>query len=286
MNTRSFRVVVFLLCLFIVLVPVTSKHSTTNAEEKDKSRLDRLVDELEKELVPYANDPSLDSLPVKAPGEYDFDLVVLGDNNPIISDECYKLVLRHAAQRVMEEHPELSVTEAMRMGIEHVHEEKQAGREHGRTYGEFFQHLVQCEEWCSPLVVGLEKCHIEAVADSDPWAIFFDFNSDRIRPESAVTFTNIVEKLEANVDVNVLLIGRASRSGNKVYNRSLSRRRALAVYGTLLNFGVKRERIQLLWFGWEPPQISEPVAAAYGIGDVYALSGGRSVNQSVMVVVY
>ena len=286
MNASGFRSVVFLVCLFVALVPLTSKHSTPQAQEKAKSRLERLVEELEKELVPYANDPSLDSLSVANPGEYDFDLVVLGDNNPIISDECYKLVLRHAAKRVMVDNPELSITDAMKLGVRHVHEERDHAREHGRTYREFFQHVAQCDQWCQPLVVGLEKCHIEAVAELDPWAVFFDFNSDVIRPEAEVTFTSVVKKLEENTEGKVLLIGRASRNGDKIYNRGLSYRRALAVRYTLLNLGVNPERIQLLWFGWEPPQISERVASAYGIGDVHALGGEFSANQSVVIVVY
>ena len=253
---------------------------------KEKSRLERLVEELSQELGPYAEDGSLDSLNIENAGAYDFDLVVLGDDNPLISDECYKLVLQHAAEEMKRTHPELSRAEALRMGLMHVHENRQAGQEHGRTYGEFFTHVVQCDEWCQPMVVGLEKCHIAAVAGLDPWPVFFDYDSDNAQLGSDITFARVIEKLESTEDGNVLLVARASRLGNKIYNRTLSYRRALAVRDELVGLGVESDRIRLLWFGWEPPQIGEQVAEAYGIGDVYHVDGEYAVNQSVMVVVY
>ena len=50
--------------------------------------------------------------------------------------------------------------------------------------------------------------------------------------------------------------------------------------------GIDTGRIKTLSFGYEPPQISAPIAAAYGLGDVYRSEGEQRTNQSVMMVVY
>jgi outer membrane protein OmpA-like peptidoglycan-associated protein len=255
-------------------------------DSPQKSRLERLAEELACELTPYAEDRSLDSLSVENAGETEFDIVVLGEANPMISDDCYKLALKHAAERLQAIHPELSLAEAMQKGVIHVHEEKEHAKEHGRTYGEFFQHVSQCDDWCKPMVVNLEKCHIEAVATLRPWAVFFDYDSEIVRSNFDPDLARVIEEVAANEDRQVLLIGRASRLGDKIYNRELSKQRVLAVREKLITFGVAAERIKTLWFGWEPPQISETIAQEYGIGDVYAVRGARAVNQSVMMLVF
>ncbi len=257
-----------------------------SADSPKRSRLERLAAELVRELTPYANDRSLDSLSIKNPGEDDFAIVVLGEDNPMISDECYKLALRHAAERMQEMHPEMSIVEAMQAGIVHVHEGKEHAREHGRTYGEFFQHVAQCDAWCRPMVVNLEKCHLEAVASLRPWAVFFDYNSGIVKSDFDADLVRVIEEISTGETRQVLLIGRASRTGDKAYNRALSQRRVLAVREKLVTFGVDADRIKTLWFGWEPPQITETIAQQYGLGDVFAVHGANAMNQSVMMLVF
>ena len=251
-----------------------------------QSRIDRLIDDLEQELLPYADDPALDSLSVFEAAISDFELVILADENPTISDECYMLVLRHAALEMMSAHPELTPREAIQRGREHVIEMRKKAAREGRTYGEFFRHVVECTEWCKPLVVGLEKCHIESVAMLGPWTVFFDLDSSDPGTDVDIYLENVAAELTRDEHARVLLVGRASRIGDKVYNRALSRRRTEAVESELLARGIARERIHAMWLGWEPPQISASVAAAYGIGDVYAGRGRIATNQSVVIVIF
>ncbi len=263
-----------------------AREAPTDPSWAEKSRMQRLGDELLLELEPHAADPALDSLFVENSGQNDFDLIVVGDNNPLISDECYKLALLHATVRLSMKHPELSPVEAMTKGIDHVRNEREKAGENGRTYGDFFRHVVQCEDWCEPMVVSLEQCHIEAVAALRPWPIFFEYNSAVVPDTFDSEFARVLEEMSGRDSARVLLVGRGSRDGDKVYNRLLSRSRAEAVRDQLTLLGVDPGRIDLLWFGWEPPQISEEIARAYAISDAYLLHGARDINHSVMIVVY
>ncbi|MFQ5511685.1 MAG: OmpA family protein [Candidatus Krumholzibacteriia bacterium] len=271
----------------IAFAPRAASQTAQSPEKRNEdSRLERLAGELGRELVPYTRDPSLDSIGVAHPGAGDFDLVVLADNNPAISDECYKMVLQHAADAMMHSHPELSRQEALARGIAHVREMRQAAAREGRTYGAFFRHVVDCQEWCQPLVVGLEKCHVEAVSQSEPRGVFFGYNSDRIEKSAETVFGTVSGELARDAEARVLLVGRASRTGDKLYNRRLSQRRTLAVQEALVAHGVESSRIHVMWIGWEPPQINAHIAGVYGLGDVYASEGETAINQSVMIVVF
>ena len=253
---------------------------------ENKGRMERLSEELARELEPYAEDAALDSLAVERPGEEDFSLVVLGDANPMISDECYKLALRHAAAEMMQTDSSLGPAEAVRKGMAHVARGRQDAHTQGRTYGEFFRHVVQCEEWCEPMVVNLEQCHVEAVARLRPWPVFFDLNSAAVDDQFTMELSIVTEEISRADGARILLIGRGSRMGDRNHNRVLSRLRAEAVRDRLVALGAPPDRIQLLWFGWEPPQIGPEVARAYNLTDAWLLYGEHALNQSVMVVVY
>ena len=82
------------------------------------------------------------------------------------------------------------------------------------------------------------------------------------------------------------LIGRASRIGDLRYNRRLSSHRAVAVRDRLIHLGVDPARLETMWFGWEPPQLSAWVADQYGMRDLYDRVGELQLNQSVVAVVY
>ena len=96
----------------------------------------------------------------------------------------------------------------------------------------------------------------------------------------------VTHGLKGNADLKVLLIGRASHMGDLPFNRALSGRRALAVKDKLLTNGIPKSRIEAMWFGWEPPQISDWIAKEYDLHDLYNHKGKKRMNQSVMMVLY
>ena len=105
-------------------------------------------------------------------------------------------------------------------------------------------------------------------------------------PENKGRMERLSEEISRGDGARVLLIGRGSRLGDRDHNRRLSRLRAEAVRDRLVALGATPDRVQLLWFGWEPPQIGPEVARAYNLTDAWLLHGEHALTQSVMVVVY
>ena len=75
----------------------------------------------------------------------------------------------------------------------------------------------------------------------------FRINSARISNEEMGNVYNISEWMKANADQNVAIVGYADKdTGTSEYNMSLSRRRAQAVYDTLVNdYGINPDRLSI-----------------------------------------
>jgi outer membrane protein OmpA-like peptidoglycan-associated protein len=92
----------------------------------------------------------------------------------------------------------------------------------------------------------------------------------------------------------VLLIGRASKIGDRGYNIALSGKRAGEIRDYLTTtFDVAEEQIRYQFFGSDPPQLTLDYAAQYGIStedlvaaDANATKAEAKVNQSVEVIIY
>ncbi|MCG8466675.1 MAG: OmpA family protein [Gemmatimonadetes bacterium] len=85
-------------------------------------------------------------------------------------------------------------------------------------------------------------------------SIFFDFNSDQIRPESTPELERIRQMLDA-YEGTVVIEGHTDGIGSDDYNLELSQRRADAVKAYLVNLGIAPEKMQTLGKGE-----SEPIA--------------------------
>jgi outer membrane protein OmpA-like peptidoglycan-associated protein len=117
--------------------------------------------------------------------------------------------------------------------------------------------------------------------------VLFELDSDAVdaRYEQGA-LANLAAQLDADPERRVALIGRASRIGELDYNRRLSAQRALAARDRLIALDVAPERVETMWFGWEPPQISAWIADEYGMRELYESEGELRMNQSVVGVVY
>lgn len=83
-----------------------------------------------------------------------------------------------------------------------------------------------------------EKGHIAL------YGIYFDFDSDQLKPESGPTLEQIAKALEADTDLNIYVVGHTDNKGALEYNEALSKRRAMAVVSKLsTNYGIASDRL-------------------------------------------
>lgn len=216
-------------------------------------------------------------------------LKVTESKNPMLESGCIKQATEFAVKAIgrFEGHGEDERNEAVRAAAKHMAEHQEFIKNNKISYSEYMKEISECKEFCGPLVANLIKCHVLSVARKEHDIILFNLDSDYVASEYADGVINeIAGKIRRSPGKKVALYGRASLTGNLLYNRSLAQRRALAVKDYLLKKGVPASNIEALWFGWEPPQISHWIADEYGLKHIYREKGEKKINQSVMAVLY
>lgn len=73
--------------------------------------------------------------------------------------------------------------------------------------------------------------------------ILFDFDSDRLRPESTPTLEQLYQALQQHENLAVTIEGHTDGQGAAEYNRKLSERRAASVVSYLVERGIARGRL-------------------------------------------
>lgn len=108
----------------------------------------------------------------------------------------------------------------------------------------------------------------------DVYGIYFDFNSDRIRPESEPVLKEIDSVMKRHPDWRLSIAGHTDNvGGNGEYNLQLSRKRSEAVRTTLINrFGISADRLTSSGYGAGAPK------------DTNDTSEGRARNRRVELV--
>jgi outer membrane protein OmpA-like peptidoglycan-associated protein/preprotein translocase subunit SecG len=88
----------------------------------------------------------------------------------------------------------------------------------------------------------------------DIYGIYFDFASDRLKPESTPVLEEIVGVLKDNSDWKLTVSGHTDNVGGDVYNLDLSKRRAAAVKQALVTeYHIAPERLSTDGFGASRP---------------------------------
>ncbi len=85
------------------------------------------------------------------------------------------------------------------------------------------------------------------------YGINFDFNSDKLRPESMVILDKIVKILDENPDWKLAIEGHTDNIGGAPYNQALSEKRARAVVTYLTKAKVSAERLASTGVGLASP---------------------------------
>lgn len=83
--------------------------------------------------------------------------------------------------------------------------------------------------------------------------VYFDFDSDAIKPEAARILDQQAQFLNSNQGARVQVAGHTDERGTREYNMSLGERRAAAVRGYLASKGVNTANIEIVSFGEEQP---------------------------------
>ncbi len=86
-----------------------------------------------------------------------------------------------------------------------------------------------------------------------PFAVFFDFDSAKVGASQERIIAEAISALEPRTPRRIVLSGHADRAGPRVYNQSLSERRAQAVAAALKLRGVPAELIMTQAFGETRP---------------------------------
>ena len=81
---------------------------------------------------------------------------------------------------------------------------------------------------------------VKALASTLPSLVYFDFDSDEIKPQAAAILDEQAQFLTTNQTARVLVAGHTDERGSREYNMSLGERRAVAVRNYLLAMMVKR----------------------------------------------
>lgn len=217
-------------------------------------------------------------------GWYD-TLIVTKSDNPLLERGCQRDALQGAVDRLAEA-KHLDHHQAIIAAQEHMSQRQAFLTKNGISYAGYLKEVAKCRDFCAPLVASLIQCHILAVSKHPHGIVLFPYDSFEVDRRYIGGMLNTVKDRLQDPGLEVLLIGRASNIGDLHYNRRLSGQRALAVSDQLQEKGVPPERIKVMWFGWEPPQIDERVAQEYGIEDLYNNIGNHGLNQSVVIVLY
>lgn len=214
-------------------------------------------------------------------------LRVTRDENPLLERECKEQALRVSVDTLAAHQHSEGEAEALRAAADRVRQHQQFIQNETISHVDYLRAIAECTSFCAPLAAQLIQCHVLSVARLEHGIVLFDLGSDVVDPSFRSGLIDTVSRqLADDPSRKAALIGRASRIGDLRLNRALSARRALAVKDALMASGVVGERIETMWFGWEPPQISFPIAGEYGLSELFETAGAQKINQSVIVVVY
>ncbi len=109
-------------------------------------------------------------------------------------------------------------------------------------------------EYRVPHPVNLVEKQLAEQKRAVTWGIYFDFNKDTIKPESAPVLKQIVQAMTDNPDWKLTVEGNTDNIGGDAYNLDLSKRRAAAVKQALVTqYHIAPDRLSTNGFGASHP---------------------------------
>jgi OOP family OmpA-OmpF porin len=83
--------------------------------------------------------------------------------------------------------------------------------------------------------------------------IHFEYNKDKIRPESFPILDAVVDVLNKNPEIKIEVQGHTDNRGSAKYNKDLSNRRSASVMKYLVSHGIAAGRLTSLGYGFDRP---------------------------------
>jgi outer membrane protein OmpA-like peptidoglycan-associated protein len=109
-------------------------------------------------------------------------------------------------------------------------------------------------DYAVPHPVNLVEKQLAEQKRAVTWGIYFDFNKDTIKPESAPVLKQIVQAMNDNPDWKLTVEGNTDNIGGDTYNLDLSKRRAAAVKQALVTqYHIAPGRLSTDGFGASHP---------------------------------
>jgi peptidoglycan-associated lipoprotein len=106
--------------------------------------------------------------------------------------------------------------------------------------------------------MGSEEAFHQNVAD-----IFFDYDSDALRPEGEAAATKASSYLVSHPDIKIVIGGYCDDRGSAEYNLALGERRANTAKTALVNAGVAASRIRIVSYGKEKQFCTEDAESCW-----------------------
>jgi len=273
--------------------PTVTIHPARPPAPVQAPQLENLIDEFMATSKQIKNQPGVDepvkfSGPAQRPNWFQV-LQVTTNDNPLMTEKCKRQAMHFSIEQLRKTMGLENDAMAMRAAAEHMQHHRDFILNNHVSYSDYLRELAECRAFCAPLVAHLANCHILSVARRPHGVVLFPFNSaslDRRYTGDQGLLTMVKRQLDDNPTSKVALIGRSSRIGSLKYNRRLAGQRTLAVRDALVSAQVPPDRIEAMWFGWEPPQITTQVASEYGMKQLLNEKGAAAINQSVVMVIY
>lgn len=154
----------------------------------------------------------------------------------------------------------------------------------------WYQELAECKTVCAQIVVRMMAKHFEAISNLPHFFVRFRTGSDSIDNSYDPFLKQIGDYLGIDPTLKILVIGRASRTGDRAFNRELSRKRADSIKYKLMLRNVDPDRIKVVYLGYEPPQLTQNIIDLYRVDSAmvnlnHPIDGLTSIqmNQSAIV---
>jgi OmpA-OmpF porin, OOP family len=101
-----------------------------------------------------------------------------------------------------------------------------------------------------PALVVVTDCEVKITQQ-----IHFEYNKDKIRPESFPVLDAVVDVLNKNPDIRIEVQGHTDNHGSAQYNKGLSDRRSASVRKYLVSHGVENGRLTSHGYGFDRPLV-------------------------------